>query len=206
MKSFLAAAEAARADERTLLGLDRLWILWQAARNVAPLDLPAVEVGTFRGGSAYFLATAFLNELGHEVPIDVVDTFEGHPGDRLSDADAPIHEPGHFGGTSYEDVRAYLSRFERVTVRKGEFSQVAPELPHAQLGFVHLDMDLYRPTQDALAYFAPRLAGGGVIVVDDYEASKCKGIRRAAHEFLASSSGFQAWNPLTEQLVLVKTR
>ena len=87
--------------------------------NVAPLDLPAVEAGAFRGGSAFFMATAFLSELGHEVPIDVVDTFEGHPEDRLSDADDPTHKAGYFGGTSYEEVRAYLSRFERVTGRKG---------------------------------------------------------------------------------------
>jgi hypothetical protein len=46
---------------------------------------------------------------------------------------------------------------------------------------------------------------GGAIVVDDYEARKCPGIKRAAEEFLAETdAGFQAWNPLTEQLVLVK--
>jgi hypothetical protein len=91
-------------------------------------------------------------------------------------------------------------------VRKGAFADVAPELSHSTYGFVHLDVDLYQPTKAGLEYFGPRMAVGGVIVLDDYGARKCPGIHRAAEEFLEAGAGFQPWHANTEQLVLVRTR
>src|SRR5262249_12031451 len=52
------------AHGRTMLGRDRLWILWQAARNVAADTTAAAEVGAYRGGSAYFIASSFALLLG----------------------------------------------------------------------------------------------------------------------------------------------
>src|SRR5262245_6182067 len=121
----------------TLLGRDRLWILWQGVRNTARLGGAAAEIGTYRGGSAYFLASAFVAQLGHEVRFEVVDTFEGHPQAKLSEHDgAHHHEPKMFTKTSYEKVRDYLSAFELVTVHAGEFTVVAPSLPEQAYSFV----------------------------------------------------------------------
>jgi hypothetical protein len=64
-------------------------------------------------------------------------------------------------------------------------------------------VDLYVPALECLNYFGPRLVQGGIVVLDDYGKPTCPGIRRAAEEFLAAG-GFQAWNALTRQLVLVK--
>ena len=70
---------------------------------------------------------------------------------------------------------------------------------------VHLDADLYESTKDCLAYFAPRIPPGGVIVLDDYDAPNCPGVRLAAEEFLAADeSSWQTWHPHTEQLVLIR--
>ena len=201
--SFSDAARRVVGDGRTLLEEDRLWILWQAVANVAPLGLPVAEVGSYRGGSAFFLASA-LEQMVGGVPFEVIDTFEGHPSADVTDADHLIHRPGHFDTTSFEDVRDYLSPFADVTVRKGAFSEVAPALPHPTYGLVHLDVDLYKPTKAGLEYFGSRLAGGGVIVLDDYGAKKCPGVQQAASEFLSTESGFQSWNPHTEQLVIVR--
>jgi len=50
---------------------------WAVIRaNVASLDGHAAEIGTYRGGSAYFIAASFLQRLGYEVPMDVIDTFD----------------------------------------------------------------------------------------------------------------------------------
>jgi hypothetical protein len=204
-KDFLLIAGTVLAHEKTLMKQDRLWILWQAVRNTTGLGLPAAEVGSYRGGSAYFLAAAYLSALGREIPLEVIDTFEGHPEEKLTSVDLPIHEAGKFSGTTFEEVVAYLSEFELLRVHKGEFSQVAPGLPEQMWGFVHVDVDLYQPVLDCLRYFMPRLPPGGVIVLDDYDAPKCPGIRRAAEEYLADADGVQAWNPHTEQLVLIKT-
>jgi O-methyltransferase len=190
---------------RTMLGRDRLWVLWQAVRNVAGKGTAAAEVGTYRGGSAYFIAASFARLLGEEVPVEVIDTFAGHPKDKLSEYDGAYHHRRNtFTKTSYESVSRYLSTFERVTVHKGEFSRVAPSLPERQYGLVHLDVDLYEATLDCLRYFGPRMAPGGVILLDDYCSPMAGGIQRASEEYLSAESGFQTWHPHTKQLLLVK--
>jgi hypothetical protein len=204
-REFLAASREVLGHGRTTLGRDRLWILWQAVRNVAPLEGAAAEIGSFKGGSAYFIAAAFAAALGHEVPVEVIDTFEGHPQDKLSGTDAEPHHSGTiFTNTSYEDVRKYLSTFERVAVHQGEFSTVAPTLPDQRYSLVHVDVDIYESALDCLRYFGPRLVPGGVIVLDDWQSPTSAGIRRAAEEYLTEVDGFQSWNPHTKQLVLIK--
>jgi hypothetical protein len=143
--------------------------------------------------------------MGTTVPFEVIDTFAGHPPDDPTGSDDPVHVAGLFGDTSFDEVREYLARFPQVTVHKGAFAHVAPTLRHPAYGFVHLDVDLYKPTLEGLDYFAERLEVGGVIVLDDYGAKKCPGVRQAAEEFLVGREQFQSWHAHTEQLVLVKT-
>jgi len=201
-ETFLAAAEA--VGKRTKLGQDRLWILWQAAANAAPLGLPVLEAGSYRGGSAWFLATAVKEHAGRELPLEAVDTFAGHPAAAITPSDHDYHGSGRFADTSVERVREYLAAFPLVTVHQGEFAAVAPALPHERYGLVHLDMDLYAPTREALAFCAAHTPPGAVIVVDDYGSPKCPGIEQAVDEFLAAGPGFQRWHPHTEQAVLVR--
>jgi O-methyltransferase len=201
---FTALAEEVKAHGRTMLARKRLWTLWQCVGNVAPLDGGAAEIGTFRGGSAYFIAAAFRERAGHEVPFDVIDTFAGHPPGKLTDQDSPVHHGGEkFVETSYESVVEYLGAFPEVTVHQGEFSAVAPRLPEQPYRLVHIDVDLYLPALECLRYFGPRLVGGGIVVLDDYGAPSCPGIKQAVEEYLAAG-GYQTWNTLTRQLVLVK--
>jgi hypothetical protein len=205
-RAFLDVAGLVKGKGRTMLGRDRLWIFWQAVGNVAALDGAAAEIGTYRGGTAYFIASSFVERTGSEVPMEVIDTFEGHPAERLTDHDGDTHrDPALFKDTSYENVKEYLSPFERLTVHKGEFKSVKPTLPDQQYRLVHVDTDLYEPTSDCLDYFGDRLVHGGVIVVDDYVASDARGVRPAVDEYLAAHAGFQAWNPNTKQIVLVRT-
>ena len=201
---FLAAAAAVR--RRTKLDQDRLWILWQAAWNAAVLELPILEAGSYGGGSAWFLAAAVRERLGHELPLDAIDTFEGHPAQSISAQDHEYHGAGRFGDVSHDRVREYLSVFELATVHKGEFSAVAPTLAHERYGLAHLDMDLYVPTREGLAFCASRMPAGGVVVVDDYGSPKSPGIRQAVEEFLAAEPAFQRWHPHTEQAILVRVR
>jgi hypothetical protein len=206
-KRFLEATSLVLAQGRTKLEQDRLWILWQAVRNTAGLGQAVAEVGTYRGGSAYFLALTYQMVLGHEVPLHAIDTFEGHPQDKLSDLDPPSHKtPGAFARTSYEEVAGYLHEFEKTVVHKGELTAIAADLPDQRYQLVHLDADLYESTRDCLAYFVDRVVPGGVIVLDDYDAPNCPGVRMAAEELLARDDRWQSWQPHTEQLILIKLR
>lgn len=202
---FLPLAQEVKRQKRTMLTRERLWIIWQSARNVTQVEGAAAEVGSFRGGSAYFIAAALKSAVGKEVPLEVIDTFAGHPATKLSQVDTPMHrETTTFEDTTYEGVTAFLSEFDRLTVHNGEFSQVAPDLPDQRYRLVHVDVDLYESARDSLSYFEPRMSAGGIIVLDDYGSLSCPGIQRAAREFLEQTDRFQSWNPLTKQLVLVR--
>jgi O-methyltransferase len=201
--AFFALADPVVQSGRTLLGYDRLYVFWQAIRNVCDLSGAVAEIGSYRGGSAYFIAAAFRAIAAGEPDIHIFDTFEGHPSNTITDED-PFHTPGRFGDTSYEEVKSYLSAFARLQVHKSEVSASLPHLPEQRYRLVHIDTDLYRPTLDCLAYFGSRLTSGGVVIVDDYAASKCPGVPKAVAEYLERTDGFHAWDMRTEQLMLVK--
>jgi len=190
---------------RTMLRHDRLYVLWQAIGNTVRLRLPFVEVGSYKGGSAYFLASAARYFLGAEPEGYVFDTFEGHP-PRMDEQHDPHHKhgAGNFLDTSYEDVKRYLAPFPQVQIHKGDFLINAPTLPRLRPGLVHLDVDTYTTTAGGLAYFAPNLPAGGVIVVDDFGSPTCPGVDKAVSEFLAARPGFHLWQCRTKQAILVR--
>jgi hypothetical protein len=201
--TFFGLADPVVKTARTLLGYDRLYVLWQAVNNVQDLAGAVAEVGSYRGGSAYFLASACLAVTGAEVPVLVFDTFEGHPADQITEHD-PFHTAGQFGATSYEDVTAYLAPFHLLQVHKGEVSRSLPSIPEMPYRLVHIDTDLYAPTMACLEYFGRRLVPGGVVVVDDYASRKCPGVPKAVVEYVDRTGAFQAWDLRTEQVMLVK--
>jgi O-methyltransferase len=200
---FFRLADPVVTTGRTLLGYDRLYTFWQAINNVQDLEGAVAEVGSYRGGSAYFLASAFVAITGGEVAVHVFDTFEGHPGQKITEHD-PFHTAGQFGNTSVQDVKAYLSPFTHLAVHQGEVSASLPHLEESFYRLIHIDTDLYQPTLDCLQYFGPRLVSGGVVVLDDYASGKCPGVPKAVVEYLEDTNEFHAWDMRTEQLMLVK--
>lgn len=201
--AFFNLADPVVQSGRTLLGYDRLYVFWQAIQNVASVPGAAAEIGTYRGGSACFIAEAFVTLTGAEVPFAVFDTFEGHPAEAISEHDT-FHKAGQFSATDYDDVREYLARFSRLLIYRGDVLTWLPRLEESVYRLVHIDTDLYLPTKACLEYFGPRVSSGGVVVLDDYEAKKCPGVRDAVDAFLGTTDAFQVWDLRTEQLVLVK--
>jgi hypothetical protein len=201
---FFALADEVVAAGRTLLGYDRLYGLWQALRNVANVPGAAAEIGSFRGGSAFFLAAGLEAVTGEEVPLHVFDTFEGHPSAALSTHDGN-HTAGQFGETSVDEVTAYLSRFARTRIHRGDVLLTLPDLDDVPFRLVHIDTDLYLPTRTCLEYFGPRLQPGAVVVLDDYSADKCPGVRAALVEYLERhDDDYHVWDVRTEQLMLAR--
>lgn len=201
--SFYKIANQVIADGRTFLAHDRLYILWQSILNVQFMRLPVAEVGSYRGGSAYFIAAGFRSLSGEDISLHVIDTFDGHP-DKVTSKFDNQHVQGYFSDTDYETVKAYLSPFLKVQVHKGEFTAVASRLSVTQYSFVHIDVDIYQSILDCLNYFGDRIAIGGVIIVDDYGTESCPGVERAVKEYLQQHTNFYVWQPFTEQVILVK--
>jgi predicted O-methyltransferase YrrM len=192
-------------ERKSYLYYDRLYILYQSLLNVRHLKGGQMaEVGVFRGGGSYFMASVIRHHFDYTPTFYAIDTFEGHPDDINPLVDG-YHTPGNFNKTSYETVKEYLSEFENVQVLKGRFEDRCNELEDQRFAFVHLDVDIYYPTKAGLDFFSRRLLSGGIIVVDDYGFTTCAGAKQATDEFTAEHPEFAQFHLDTGQCVLVYT-
>jgi O-methyltransferase len=166
------------AAGRTLLTHTGCELLWECARELGGITGLFAEVGCSRGGSTRIIASAAPHK-----PVHVFDTFEGLPSDQVLASDG--YKGGMFAADE-ADVRAYLSDLPTVTIHRGLFQHSVQVFgDDARFAFVFVDVDLYRPCADALAYFWPRLTRGGAILFDDYGDPLCPGVKTAIGEFIA---------------------
>ena len=153
------------------------------------------ECGCARGLSSLEMCLSFSEDHpGWDgAGLHVFDSFQGlsEPGQEdfavdESRADAAQIRrnmvPGNFA-VAFDVVRENIHRrFPRVALHPGWIPSAFSEVAGRSFSFVHVDVDLYRPTLDSLEYFFPRLADGGAIITDDYN---WPGARKAFEEFCA---------------------
>lgn len=199
---FSELAQSVIAEGRTLLDYDRLLVLWQAVNNTRQLQQPVSEVGSYRGGSARFLSSAF-SYFGSNVPIHIFDTFSGHPDQIYSSKDGP-HQVGLFGDTALEHVTAYLAECKNVSIHVGRFEDRCSDIAPLTFGLVHIDVDIYQSTVTCLEFFWPRLVPNGVLVIDDYGFITCRGLKEAVDSFVAATPDCQGWYMHTGQFVITR--
>jgi len=177
----------------TTLSRKKMQNLLQLLDSAVVFEGSVIECGVFRGGSLVKIG-ARLRESGSDKKIYGVDTFEGHP--FQSEEDVPdngriVHRTGLFADNHMEKVQKCLKEagLADVILLKGLVGEVLPQrFGEEKFCFAHLDLDLYLSTRDALAFIAPRLVSGGVIVFDDYGGYDSPGVTRAVNELLEDSS------------------
>jgi hypothetical protein len=114
-----------------------------------------VEVGVYKGGSAWFLNELALDQ---ERELYLYDTFTGIPHQDAVDS----HHIGDFADTCVDTVRRLIPG---AFVTQGVFPQCALRMP--PIAFVHLDCDQYRSVMESAAYLAPRMVPNGIMWFDD---------------------------------------
>lgn len=160
-------------DSKTLLSVHELYILHQTAFASLRIKGEIAEVGVYKGGSAKLLCTLKGNKC-----IYLFDTFKGLP--SITVKDDLYHRQGMYR-EHMESVARYLKMFKNVFLQKGLFPRSASCIMNKRFCFVHLDVDLYKGTLDALNFFWPRLNKGGVILLHDYPV--LIGVKNAVYEF-----------------------
>jgi predicted O-methyltransferase YrrM len=150
-------------------------VLHKHVLRAAHLSGAMVELGAYRGGSAWLIGRA-----APHVTLHVIDTFEGLPDYTPGDEGVDIPHT-KFMATSYEQVVEALAPLKNVRVHKMNFPERIDELfgPAARFSLVHIDVDLYEPTLEGLRYFAPRLHPDGVILCHDVNFHRTPGVDRA---------------------------
>lgn len=181
------ALEATQMRDRPLRR-QRHYLIPQILRRVEDVPGEYAEVGCFRGLSA-FLACGVLDSSGRTSAFHIFDSFEGLA--KPTEADASVHLPAQYQDApnlfacSEEQVRTNLARFPFVRYHKGWLPDCLRIASKLRFAYVHIDVDLYQVTKDAIAFFWPRLLPGGALVLDDYGTVFFPGARKAADEVLA---------------------
>jgi O-methyltransferase len=196
-----------RVAGHTLVDLYRCWNLWYLARQVSKRVSRVdhfVEIGVWRGGTGVLVAKA-IADYGPERTIYLCDTFQGVI--KAGDSDAYYHG-GEHADTSVEVVAALAGSLglspRRYEICVGRFPENIPEpLGYGRFGFVHIDVDTYQSAKDCFNEIWPRMAGGGIVVFDDYGFINTTGVARAVDEVAELPDGLCMYN-LSGQAVLVK--
>jgi len=181
----------------TLLSHERLHLLHQFAQASAHLDGEAAEVGVYRGGTAFLLASVFCprNKI-----LRLFDTFQGIP--AVSDG-IDLHREGDFSDTILDDVAKFLEEFDNTVFHPGVFpSSTRTEAASAKYSFVHVDADIYSSVLASCEFFQPRLVSGGMMLFDDYGFPTCPGVMKAVNEYFADKLQKPVYLPTGQALII----
>jgi O-methyltransferase len=191
-----------RVGPYTMTTPPRIFALVRAVEYVVRRDVRGalVECGVWRGGSMMAVLLT-LERLGvSDRDLYLYDTFEGmtepgdddvmHTGEQASHLLADPHTQGHYrAAASLEEVRARMLELgyphERIHFVEGPVEETLPDHAPGEIALLRLDTDWYSSTRHELVHLYPRLAPGGVLIVDDY--AYWHGARKAVDEYLAEN-------------------
>jgi O-methyltransferase len=196
-----AAATVRAVRPYTMTSAERLFALIQAVRYVSSASIPGdiVECGVWRGGSMMAAARTLLECGDAARDLHLFDTFEGmsaptehdvavdgQPASALLRSQDKRDPDSAWCYATLEDVQAAMFRTgygsERIHFVKGKVEDTIPQHAPSRIAILRLDTDWYESTRHELEHLYPRLAPGGVLIVDDY--GHWAGCQKAVDDYL----------------------
>ena len=180
-----------------------LWVLYKSIEHIVKNEIPGdiAECGVWNGGSMLLAAMALIHFGDTSRRIYLYDTFAGMP--RPADVDKrwdgvpalPTWESftaegklWGYGGT-VEMVRKVMraSNYpeDKLVFVEGMVESTIPAQMSDQLSLLRLDTDLYQSTYHELTHLYPKLASGGIMIIDDY--GFYQGSRAATDQYIAEN-------------------
>lgn len=155
--------------------------LEMASKELDHVEGSVAEIGVYQGEFAKFINQVFPNRTFY-----LFDTFKGFD-QRDMDIELNrkfIHrdKTGHLGDTSIEYVKEKMLYPEKCIFKQGYFPETAKGI-NDQFVFVSIDVDLYKPTIEALNFIYPLLTSPGFMLVHDYNINRYKGATEAVKKF-----------------------
>ena len=146
-----------------------VWAALQAAREGRNL----VECGVFEGfTSQVIMEYAASEKLDASFELHLIDSFEGI---RLSDLkpeenlDLAIRgNKEKYSQTNFEAIATRFSKYKEVVIHRGFIPEILNEIEVSNIGYLHIDLNCAGPEAEAFRFFWPRIAPGGIIILDDY--------------------------------------
>ena len=192
----------------------KIWSLIDGVRYVTQAGIGGdfVECGVWRGGSVMAMALE-LKALGiSDREIWLYDTFEGMTAPTAHDVEAgtgisaaamlettPVADGNNVWCVAgIDDVRTNVLSTgypsQQFKFIQGDVSQTLKESAPEKIALLRLDTDWYESTKSGLEILYPRLAIGGVCILDDY--GHWQGARQAVDEYFARQSHRPYMHPI----------
>jgi predicted O-methyltransferase YrrM len=151
-----------------------------------------VEFGSYKGGSAIFMA-ALAQKFLPEIQVIGFDTFSGMPAtDRAVDA----HRSGGFADTDVTELRQYVEwvGLRNLSFVQGYFEETAAAALRQQgsVAFCHIDCDIRSAVEYAYDTTRPHMVPGGYWVFDDPFVADCVGAAEAVEDLLIKRDGLNS--------------
>jgi hypothetical protein len=196
-------ADYERFDRQNYRSFDRKFALKELLRLALRRGGEVAECGVFRGASAFLMARALRREGGGR-RLHLFDSFAGLSAPEAADGD---YWAAGILACRREEAAANLVEFgDLVHFHEGWIPERFGEVEGSRFCFVHIDVDLSRPTRAALEFFYPRMVAGGLILCDDYGFETCPGARQAMDAFFADRPEPIVHLPTGQGFVLVEPR
>jgi O-methyltransferase len=191
-----------RVGPYTMTTPARIYALARAVEYVSARRIPGtlVECGVWRGGSMMAVAHTLLRLGDTERDLYLFDTFAGmtaptdedvrRTGERAADLLAEQDRNADVWAiASLDDVREAVLGVgypvERIHFVEGPVEETLPANAPDEIALLRLDTDWYESTKHELLHLYPRVASGGVLILDDY--GFWQGARKAADEYLSEN-------------------
>jgi O-methyltransferase len=191
-----------RVSPYTMTTPPRIYALIRAVEYICarPIAGAVVECGVWRGGSMMAVALTLLRLGISDRDLYLFDTFTGmtapteedvkRSGERAADLLADERPDSDVWAIApLDQVReAVLSVGyppERIHFVQGPVEETLPANAPDEIALLRLDTDWYSSTKHELVHLYPRLARGGVLILDDY--GYWQGARRAADEYISEN-------------------
>lgn len=206
-KSFLSLWEDVKPF--TMTSLERGYALYKAVEYICMNRIPGdfVECGVWKGGSTMLMALSLLEFHDTSRTLHLYDTFSGMTEPTAEDVIAWNNRSvlekweedrsgvkDNFGSWAIgkEEVALNMNTTgypgESIRYVPGDVSETLDLGVPEGLALLRLDTDWYRSTAKELEVLYPKLASGGVLIVDDY--GHFKGARQAVCEYFEKAGFF----------------
>ena len=189
----------------TMTSTERLWVLLSATRYVheSRISGDLVECGVWRGGSVMAMAQALLSKGVTTRRIWLYDTFTGMTDPTEKDVESetgttaetllrstPTGDGNNVwcvSGRSEVEANVLSTGYprEKLVFVEGDVSETLQRKVPESIALLRLDTDWYESTRASLVTLYPKLAPGGICILDDY--GHWKGARDAIDEYFTST-------------------
>jgi hypothetical protein len=190
-----------RVKDYTMTSTERLYGLCEAVRYITSTGIEGdiVECGVWRGGSMMAVAEMLKKFGDPDRNLHLFDTFagmseptqedvtvHGQSADALMKTESKEDAKSVWCVSTLDEVRGHMSSTgypgNRVFFYQGMVEETIPEGAPEKIALLRLDTDFYESTRHEMEHLFPRLANGGVLIIDDY--GHWEGARRAVDEYL----------------------